>query len=165
MSLRFLKTLSFVLGISFSVSAQPPPDVQKMMDEINSRPRYFWCTPSQAQFTLNLVVLVDGKVVGHFSIPVAKAKPEEIPVDEHQKIAEYHFQLAKRGKRKFRGVSQGAIEGNFWVGMGTDTEIDFGHSWVCGNKIVLHEMLHFPVGKQASYKDSGVQVDATWSRP
>jgi hypothetical protein len=163
MFIRSLQTISIAFGIAFPAISQPPPEMQKMMDEINSRPRFFWCTDDQAQFILSLRVKVDGKIVGQFSIPVAKAKREEIPIEDPQKIAAYHFQLVKRGKRKFRGVSQGPIEGNFWVGLATDTEIHFGHSWVCGNQIVLHEILPFTIGEKTSYDGSGVQILATWS--
>ena len=147
-----------------ALRSQPPPEIQKMMDEINSRPRYFWCSAEQAQYVLHLVVHVDNKLVGEFSIPFAKAKREEISNGDPQKIADYHFYLHKRGNRKFRGISSGQVEGNFWVGLATDSEINLGHSWGCKGKIVLHELLSFPVGEPTTYNGSGIKVVATWSK-
>ena len=162
MSLRLLRSLFILFAISFLASSQPPPEVQKRMNEINNRPRYFWSSKNQAQYTLNLAVLVDGESVTRIRIPVAKAERDDIPEGDQQKVADYHFYLKKRGNRKFRGVSDGPIEGNFWIGLATDTEIDIGHSWVCGNKIILHEMLPCTVGKTEIYSGSGVLIRATW---
>jgi hypothetical protein len=164
MFIKRLHAISVALLVSLSAFGQPPPEIQKMIDEINSRPRYFWCDTKQAQFILNILVKVDGKVVGSFSIPVAKANREEIPIQDPQKIAEYRFQLTKMGKRKFRGISHGPIEGNFWVGLATDTEMHFGHSWIQGDKILLHEILPFTVNEPAIYSRSGVKIQATWDK-
>ena len=164
MSSRALLFFMLTAMPALSLRSQPPPEIQKMMDEINSRPRYFWCSNKQAQYILHLVVYVDSRMVGNFSIPFAKANREEIPNDDPQKSANYNFYLHKRGNRKFRGVSSGQIEANFWVGLATDSEINLGHSWGCKGKIILHDMLPFPVGAATTYTDSGVKVVATWSK-
>ena len=135
------------------------------MDEINSRPRYFWCSKDQAQFVLDLIVHVDGKIVGQFRVPLAKTERKDIPDDDPQKIAKYKFVLNKHGHRKFRGVSSGAVEGNFWVGLTTDSEIWLGHSWVSKNKVILHEMLTFEVGKPTILEGSGIKIEAKWVKP
>jgi len=161
---RFLLASILAVMPAMALRSQPPPEIQKMMDEINSRPRYFWCSVEQAQYVLHLVVHVDNRLVGEFSIPFAKAKREEIPNDDPQKIVDYHFHLQKHGHRKFRGISSGQVEGNFWVGLATDSEISLGHSWVCKDKILLHEMLSFPIGEPKTYNGSGIKIVATWSK-
>ncbi len=159
---KFLRLLLIWFAMAVQASGQPSPEAQKRMDEINNRPRYFWCAKDQAQYTLNLVVRIDGKEVTQIQIPLAKAKPDNMPEDDQQKIAEYHFLLKKRGNREFRGVSNGSVEGNFWIGLARNNEIELGHSWVCGHKVILHEMLQFVVGKPESYSGSGIQICATW---
>jgi hypothetical protein len=136
------------------VAYQSPPVVEAK--------RWYWCNQKNSTHHLNIEIKVDGQRVGNFVFPLRLGEVSKIPDETKQRIAEYHFDLKPIPNRDFRGVTKGRVEGNFWVALATNDGIDFGHSWVCQRKIILHEMVPVTVGKNDLIQGDGIQISINW---